>query len=362
MMVDLSFGGQLLAPASGDPAAIGRPRSIPRGRYRADIVVPCFNEEEALPQTAPMILDFFASLVADPSNRLTDFRLILVNDGSKDRTWPIIEELARCHHQVEGVMLSRNFGHQAAMLAGLSVADADVVITMDADLQDDIDAVRQMIAAYENGSHLALGVRDDRSSDSAGKQGSANAYYRLLSLLGIEIVENHADFRLMSKTALDALKQYREVNLFLRGLIPMLGFSVTLVPYKRQARNAGETKYTLRKMIRLALDGITSFSVMPLRIIALLGAVIFAGTMLTTTFFLYNYFAHSADMVPGWASTVLPVLFLGGVQLLSIGVLGEYVGKIYLETKQRPRFIVQETTLRSLPANAMTEAQRDIAD
>lgn len=326
--------------------------------YRADIVVPCYNEEEALPQTAPVILDYFVKLVADPGNRLAAFRLILVNDGSSDATWSIIEGLTKLYPEVEGVLLSRNFGHQAAMLAGLSIADADVILTMDADLQDDIGAVAGMIAAYEAGAHLALGVRADRSADSTGKQGSANAYYRLLSLLGINIVENHADFRLMSRTALAALLQYREVNLFLRGLIPTLGFPVTLVPYKRQARTAGETKYTLRKMLRLALDGITSFSIMPLRIIALLGALIFAGTMLATAWFLWIRFAHSAEVVPGWASTVLPMLFLGGVQLLSIGVLGEYVGKIYLETKRRPRFIIQQTTSEELSANARREAGR----
>lgn len=326
--------------------------------YRADVVVPCFNEEAALPQTAPVILDYFRGLVADPGNGLAGFRLILVNDGSRDATWAIIEGLSRDHPEVEGVMLSRNFGHQAAMLAGLSIADADVIVTMDADLQDDIGAVAAMIAAYEGGAHLALGVRSDRSADSARKQGSANAYYRLLSLLGINIIENHADFRLMSRTALAALLQYREVNLFLRGLIPTLGFPVTLVPYKRQARTAGETKYTLRKMLRLALDGITSFSVMPLRIIAALGALIFLGTMLATAWFLWVRFAHSAEVVPGWASTVLPMLFLGGVQLLSIGVVGEYVGKIYLETKRRPRFIIQQTTSAELDANARAEAAR----
>jgi glycosyltransferase involved in cell wall biosynthesis len=330
----------------------------PAGPYRADIVVPCYNEEAALPQTAPAMLAFFAGLVADPGNRLSGFRLILVNDGSGDATWRIIEGLAAEHPEVEGVMLSRNFGHQAAMLAGLSIADADVVLTMDADLQDDIAAVGAMIAAYEGGAHLALGVRSDRSADSAGKQGSANAYYRLLSLMGIGIVENHADFRLMSRTALDALLQYREVNLFLRGLIPTLGFPVVLVPYKRQARTLGETKYTLRKMIRLALDGITSFSVMPLRLIALLGALIFAGTMVAAGVFLLRWLLHSAEMVPGWASTVLPMLFLGGVQLLSIGVLGEYVGKIYLETKRRPRFIIQETTSAALSDNARAEVER----
>jgi glycosyltransferase involved in cell wall biosynthesis len=340
-MADLSFSKDLARLAGGAP-----------GGYSADIVVPCYNEEEALPLTAPKMIAFFDGLVADPANRLSSYRLILVNDGSSDATWAQIDELARAHPTVEGVMLSRNFGHQSAMLAGLTLTDADVVITMDADLQDDIEAVRDMVAAYENGAHLALGVRSDRTSDSIGKMGSANAYYRLLSLLGIRIIENHADFRLISRTALDALLQYQEVNLFLRGLIPTLGFPVTLVPYKRQAREAGETKYTLRKMLRLAIDGITSFSIMPLRAIAVLGALIFLGTMLTSGYFLYTYFAHSSELVPGWASTVLPMLMLGGVQLLSIGVLGEYVGKIYLETKRRPRFIVQETTDVALSAQA----------
>jgi hypothetical protein len=225
---------------------------------------------------------------------------------------------------------------------------------MDADLQDDIGAIAGMIAAYEAGAHLALGVRNDRTADSVHKQGWAKGYYRLLSLLGIRIVENHADFRLMSRTALDALLQYREVNLFLRGLIPTLGFAVTLVPYKRQARTAGETKYTLRKMLRLALDGITSFSVMPLRIIAVTGATVFVATMLAALYFAYAYVRYSADVVPGWASVVLPMLFLGGVQLLSIGVLGEYVGKIYMETKRRPRFIVEKATSTHL---AMAAAQ-----
>ncbi|HEY0959161.1 MAG TPA: glycosyltransferase family 2 protein [Novosphingobium sp.] len=326
--------------------------------YSADVVVPCYDEEAALPQTVPAILAFFRELVADPSNGLARFRVLLVNDGSRDATWSIVDGLAAANVEIEGVMLSRNFGHQAAMLAGLSITDADVVVTMDADLQDDIGAVRAMLAAYEGGAHLALGVRNDRTTDSAGKQGSANAYYRLLALMGIEIIQNHADFRLMSRTALDALLQYREVNLFLRGLIPTLGFPVTLVPYKRQARELGETKYTLRKMLRLAIDGITSFSVMPLRIIAMLGAMLFAGTMVATLYFLWIWFAHSAQVVPGWASTVLPMLFLGGVQLLSIGVLGEYVGKIYLETKRRPRFIIQQTTSEALTANVRKEAER----
>ncbi|MEO6091834.1 MAG: glycosyltransferase family 2 protein [Novosphingobium sp.] len=334
--------------------------TIPAGPYRADLVVPCYNEEDALPETVPAILAFFATLVGDRGNRLESFRLILVDDGSRDRTWPIIEEFARRCPEVEGVMLSRNFGHQSAMLAGLSIADADVVLTMDADLQDDIAAIGRMIAAYESGAHLALGVRGDRRSDDARKSAPAFAYYRLLSLMGVTIIENHADFRLMSRAALDALLQYREVNLFLRGLIPQLGFPVVLVPYSRQPRLQGETKYTPRKMLALAADGITSFTVMPLRIIALLGAVIFVGTMLVGLAFLYVALARSSELVPGWASTVLPLLFLGGMQLLSIGVLGEYVGKIYLETKRRPRFIVQQTTSAGLGANAREAGRREV--
>jgi glycosyltransferase involved in cell wall biosynthesis len=320
------------------------------------VVVPCYNEEAVLPHTVPIIRDYLEAMVLDPGNRLAAYRLLLVDDGSKDRTWPIIEDFAAGSSRIEGIKLSRNFGHQSAMLAGLSLATADVVLTMDCDLQDDIAAVARMFAAYETGCHLALGVRSDRSSDARRKSGPANAYYRLLSLMGIDIVENHADFRLMSRTALDALLQYREANLFLRGLIPHIGFPVTLIPYVRQPRALGETKYTMRKMLGLAVDGITSFSVMPLRLISLLGAVLFAVTVLTGSVFLGLALTHSAHLVPGWASTVLPVLFLGGVQLLSLGVLGEYVGKIYLETKHRPRFIVEERTATNADAEPSAPA------
>jgi glycosyltransferase involved in cell wall biosynthesis len=350
-MADLSFPVDDMVPL----AAVRTGRG-PGAGYRADIVVPCFNEEAVLGQTIPAVLDYMRALVARPDNRLEDFRIILVDDGSRDATWPIIDDFAGRAREVEGLKLSRNFGHQSAMLAGLAVADADVVITMDADLQDDLHAIAGMVAAHEQGAHLALGVRHDRSADTVGKKGWAHGYYRLLSLLGIRIIENHADFRLMSRTALDALLQYREVNLFLRGLIPTLGFTVALVPYKRAARTAGETKYTLRKMLRLALDGITSFSVMPLRAIAFAGATIFLGTMLAAAYFLYVFCFYSADVVPGWASVVLPMLFLGGVQLLSIGVLGEYIGKIYMETKRRPRFIVESATASDLAVRSALAA------
>jgi glycosyltransferase involved in cell wall biosynthesis len=318
-----------------------------RERYSADIVVPCYHEQDALPLTAPQIVAHFRKLAADPANQLASFRVLLIDDGSKDETWNIIAGLSASFPEVEGIKLSRNFGHQAAMLAGLSSATADVVITMDADLQDDIEAVNAMMAAYENGAHLALGVRSDRTTDTAGKRGTANAYYRILALLGVNIIQSHADFRLMSKRALSALLEHEEVNLFLRGLIPMLGFPVVLVPYARKERVAGETKYTLRKMIRLALDGITSFSVAPLRFIALLGGVVFVSSMLLGCYYLAQRLLTPDETIPGWASTVLPLLFLGGLQIMSIGVLGEYIGKIYLEVKRRPRFIVEQTTLGS---------------
>ena len=311
--------------------------------YRADIVIPCFNEEAALPVTLPKILSYLKTLIGSPENRLSSFRVILVDDGSKDKTWEIISQFSQTP-QVDGLKLSRNYGHQAAMLAGLSHANADVVITMDADLQDDITAIDRMVLAYENGAHLALGVRIDRTTDSHWKRSSANLYYRLLSLLGVNIIENHADFRLMSKVALAALLDHQEVNLFLRGLIPTLGFTVTLVPYTRKAREQGETKYTLRKMLRLAIDGVTSFSVTPLRMISVAGAILFLGSAITAIAVFFQWLLFPGTVVPGWTSTVLPLLVLGGIQILATGVLGEYIGKIYLEVKRRPRFIVERET------------------
>ncbi len=330
-----------------------------RHSYSADIVVPCYNEQEALPITAPKIIAHFRKLVSDPSNQLASFRILLIDDGSRDQTWSIISGLSAANPEVEGIKLARNFGHQAAMLSGLSAATADVVISMDADLQDDIEAIDAMLAAYENGAHLALGVREDRTSDTAAKRGTANLYYSVLALLGVNIIRNHADFRLMSRRALSALLEHKEVNLFLRGLIPMLGFPVVLVPYTRKHREAGETKYTLRKMVRLAIDGITSFSVAPLRFIALLGGVVFVISVLLGTYYLGERLFTPERTIPGWASTVLPLLFLGGLQILAIGILGEYIGKIYLEVKRRPRFIVEQATISNEQRRPSIEAGSD---
>lgn len=318
--------------------------NTPPASYSLDIVMPCFNEREALPVTVPLVLALFDRLVDAPDNRLGSFRLLLIDDGSADETWSIISSLAAVGPHVEGIRLSRNYGHQAAMMAGLTAATADAFLTMDADLQDDVNAIPAMLAAFETGAHLALGVRCDRSSDSFAKRTVADGYYRMLAALGAPIIHNHADFRLMSRQALAALLEHREANLFLRGLIPTLGFPVMLIPYKRQKRLQGEPQYTLRRMLRLALDGITSFSVAPLRLIAIVGAAVFLSTTIAAIVLLWLRFNGSDDLVPGWTSTLLPILFLGGIQLLSTGILGEYVGKIYLETKRRPRFIVQEST------------------
>lgn len=324
--------------------------------YTLDVVVPCFNEVDALPLTAPRLVGHFRKLLADPTLALGSFRIIIIDDGSRDGSWLLIDRLRHQYPEIEGLKLARNFGHQAALLAGLTHSTADAVISIDADLQDDLTATTAMLQAFEGGAQLALGVRSDRSSDSAGKRFTARAYYRLLARLGASVVHDHADFRLMARPALDALLAHREVNLFLRGLIPTLGFPVTLIPYARHERVAGETKYPLRKMLGLAIDGVTSFSVAPLRMIALLGGLIFIATTLLSGVFLWMRLFQSAETVPGWASTVLPVLFLGGMQLLSTGVLGEYVGKIYLETKRRPRFIVEQAAPPAISAPAIVEA------
>lgn len=311
-------------------------------KYTVDVVIPCFHEEEALPKTIPVLVNHFRTLSQTGAATFASFRLILVDDGSRDGTWGLIESLSREHPEIFGVRLTRNYGHQAAMLAGLEHADADAVLTMDADLQDDIRAIDVMLNAYENGADLALGVRSDRTSDSFFKRAFANGYYKLLARLGAKTIDNHADFRLISRRALKALLQHQEVNLFFRGLIPNIGFVTVLVPYSRQARELGTSKYTIVKMLRLAIDGITSFSIAPLRFISLLGAItFFVSLTLGVIFTLQRLFAPET-VVPGWTSTVLPLLVLGGLQILTIGILGEYIGKIYLEVKRRPRFIVQQ--------------------
>jgi len=309
---------------------------------RLGIVVPCHNEEEVLAETTSRLLSLLTRLV-QLGKVSPDSVIYYVDDGSRDETWSLIEGFSHSHKQVAGIKLSRNQGHQNALLAGLFTAkDYDALISIDADLQDDIDAIEQMVEEYEQGAEIVYGVRDDRTTDSRFKRSTAESFYHLMRIFGVDIVHNHADYRLMSRKVIDAFKQYGEVNLFIRGIVPLLGFRSAIVYYKRAERFAGESKYPLKRMIAFALEGITSFSVMPLRIITILGLLIFAFSMLMSLYIL-GIKLITDQAVPGWTSTVLPVYLLGGIQILCIGIIGEYLGKIYKETKNRPRYIIEKT-------------------
>lgn len=321
-----------------------RPRPLPR----LAIVVPCHNEEEVLRDTTRTLL---ARLDALRGEGLVDgsSRLCLVDDGSTDRTWAVIRELHAADVRVQGLKLSRNFGHQAAILAGMLEVDADAVVTIDADLQDDETSITEMVRQYRDGHDLVLGVRDDRRSDPVAKRVTAHGYYRLLRLLGVNVVFNHADYRLLSRRAVEELRRYPETNLFLRGIVPMLGLPTTTVRYARRPRTAGTSKYPARKMLSLAWEGVTSFSVAPLRLVSAIGFLIALASLAVTGWALaVKLFCGTA--VPGWASIVVPMYFLGGVQILCLGVIGEYVGKIYLESKGRPRYAVEQRLHRDAAA------------
>ena len=304
------------------------------------IVVPCYNEQEVLPESASRLLKllermFTAGMVAENS------AIYFVDDGSRDQTWAIIEEMAGREPRVHGIKLSRNRGHQNALLAGLFGAQGDILVSVDADLQDDVNVIEDMVRKHGSGAEIVYGVRKARRSDSFFKRSTAQFYYKLLASLGVEIVHNHADFRLMSRRALNCLEGYKEVNLFLRGIIPLLGFPTDTVYYDRMERFAGESKYPLNRMLALALDGITSFSVVPLRMISMLGLMVSSFSLIMIAWAVYSKLVLDTAL-PGWASSIVPIYFLGGVQILSIGVLGEYVAKIYLETKRRPRYFIEK--------------------
>lgn len=305
------------------------------------MVIPCYNEQEVLPETAKRMAEKYDSLM-ERQLIARDSRILFVDDGSKDKTWPMIEELVEANAIFSGLKLSRNRGHQNAVLAGLMTAkeEADCVISMDADLQDDINAIDDMLAAHEQGADVVYGVRSSRMTDTAFKRNTALAFYRLMKKLGVEVVYNHADFRLMSRRVLEHLADYKEVNLFLRGMVPLVGFPSATVEYKRAERFAGESKYPLKKMISFALDGITSLSIKPLRLIFSLGFVIFLISLLMLIYILISWIAGRA--VPGWTSILASIWMLGGIQLLSLGVVGEYIAKIYNEAKARPRFIIEK--------------------
>lgn len=305
------------------------------------IVVPCYKEEAVLPETSKRLRTKVESLQAQ--GKISDkSRVMFVNDGSKDRTWEIISSLHEEAPQVfSGVNLSRNRGHQNALLAGLMTAVnfADMVISMDADLQDDVDAVDAMVDAYHNGYDVVYGVRSSRQTDTFFKRFTAEGFYKVMKALGVDIVFNHADYRLMSKRALEGLSQFEEVNLFLRGIVPQIGYPWTTVEYERHERFAGESKYPLKKMLAFAFDGITSFSVKPMRLILVLGVVVFTVSIVMLLWALISKLTGSAQA--GWTSMIGSVWLIGGIQLLSLGVIGEYIGKIYSESKRRPRFIIE---------------------
>lgn len=305
------------------------------------LVIPCYNEQEVLRDTAQKLKVKMTSLI-ESGKISADSKVAFVNDGSKDSTWKIIEELHGEDKLFLGVKLSRNKGHQNALLGGLMTVkdDCDVTISLDADLQDDINAIDEMMDKYYDGCDIVYGVRDNRETDTAFKRMTAEGFYKVMRLMGAEIKFNHADYRLMSKRALEGLKEFKEVNLFLRGIVPMIGYKSSEVYYKRGERLAGESKYPLKKMIAFAVEGVTSLSIKPIRFITFLGVFIFAVSIIMLIYFLIRHF--TGGTVAGWTSLVVSIWAMGGLQLLSIGVIGEYIGKVYLETKERPKYIIEK--------------------
>lgn len=305
------------------------------------LVLPCYNEEPVIQDTAKILKEKMIQLVSE-GKIASDSRIVFVNDGSSDRTWELIEDLHRQDPLFSGVCLAANKGHQNALLAGLmTVKDCcDITISMDADLQDDIDAIDEMLACYQEDCEIVYGVRSCRDTDTFFKRFTAEGFYKILQMLGADIIYNHADYRLMSRKALNALAEYKEENLFLRGMVPMIGYKTAEVTYERKKRMAGESKYPFKKMVAFAFEGLTSLSTKPLRMITLLGFFIFACSILIAIYSVIRHF--TGNTVIGWTSIVLSIWAVGGLLLLSIGIVGEYVGKIYLEAKGRPRFLIQE--------------------
>ena len=305
------------------------------------LVIPCYNEEAVLPETSKRLKEKYTALM-NAGKISPDSKIVFVNDGSKDRTWEMICDLHKADPVFRGICLSRNKGHQNALMAGLMTVkgECDAAISMDADLQDDINAIDAMVDEYAEGYEVVYGVRSSRKKDTFFKRTTAQGFYKVMKAMGVETVYNHADYRLMSSRALEALSEFEEVNLFLRGIVPLVGFKSTQVTYERGERFAGESKYPLKKMIAFAVEGITSMSVRPIRMITTLGFFVFLVSLGVLVYSIVQKFL--GNTVPGWAFLAVSIWALGGIQLLSIGVIGEYVGKIYLETKHRPKFIVAE--------------------
>lgn len=305
------------------------------------LIVPCYNEEEVIRETAKRLLNKIREMI-DKGTISENSRIVFVNDGSKDNTWDIIKELYDNNEYFGGINLSRNRGHQNALLAGLMTIkdDADMVISLDADLQDDIEVIDKFVEKYYEGSDVVYGVRSSRKTDTIFKRTTALAFYKLMNKLGVNMVYNHADYRLMSKRALYGLAEFSEVNLFLRGMVPLVGYNYSIVEYERHERFAGESKYPLKKMLAFALDGITSLSIKPIRLITGFGFFIFFISLLVLAYSIIVKLMGKT--VSGWTSLSASIWMIGGIQLLSLGIIGEYIGKIYNETKRRPRFIIAD--------------------
>lgn len=305
------------------------------------IVIPCYNEQEVLPETSKQLIEKLSSLLNNGTIS-PNSKIAFVDDGSTDKTWDIISGLHKKNTMVVGLRLSKNHGHQNALLAGLLTfkSKADMIITLDADLQDDINVINNFIDKYYDGCDIVYGVRSSRKNDSLFKKFTAQSFYKFLKFMGVKIIYNHADYRLMSKRAINELEKFKEVNLFLRGIVPLIGLKHDVVLYERHERFAGTSKYPLTKMLNLAFDGITSFSIKPIRLVTAFGLIVFTVSVIMLIYFMIlHLFGYT---VTGWTSIVVSVWAIGGLQLLAIGIIGEYIGKIYMETKGRPKFIIEE--------------------
>ncbi len=304
------------------------------------IVIPCYNEEEVLAETKKHIEKLINKMIEENEISKDSF-ICFVDDGSKDKTWDIIEEFSKNSPNFKGIKLSRNFGHQNALIAGLmQLKDSvDALISMDADLQDDISVIKQFVAKYKEGYEVVYGVREDRSKDTTFKRATAEAFYKFQDFMGIESISNHADYRLLSKKALNALAEFKEINLFIRGVIPLIGFRSCSIYYARGERFAGESKYPFKKMLFFALDGIASFSIVPLRIITVIGFFIFLFSLFIILWILCEKFLLGST-IQGWSSVMISIYLMGGIQVMSIGIIGEYVGRVFQQSKGRPRYII----------------------
>ena len=305
------------------------------------VVLPCYNEEEVLGETSKRLLELYGKMISEGTVS-PESKIVFVDDGSRDRTWEIISGLCEQNNIYRGVKLAHNAGHQNALLGGLMTVkdECDCAVSIDADLQDDINVITEMVKKFDNGCDVVYGVRSERKTDSFFKRTTAQGFYKFMAMMGVDVVYNHADYRLMSRRALNDLESFKEVNLFLRGLVPLIGYKSDSVYYERAERFAGESKYPLKKMLSFAFDGITSFSVKPIKVLWSMGLIVCVAAVIAAIYTLVSkFFGYTSD---GWASLMCSIWFLGGVQLVSIGIIGEYIGKIYKESKARPRYIIEE--------------------